>query len=95
MSIKSTDIEKIANLANLEMLEPDLDFYVQDLTRILQLIGQMQRIDTTRTTPMSHPQDIELRLRSDEITEPDQRTELQQLAPSTERGLYLVPKVLG
>ena len=94
MSVTKSDVGKIANLANLQILTEDEDSYVQDLTKILQLIEQMENIDTCGVLPMSHPQDIELRLRSDEITEPDQRTILQQLAPNTENGLYLVPKVL-
>ena len=94
MSVSKSDIGKIANLANLQILTEDEDSYVQDLTKILQLIEQMENVDTSGILPMSHPQDIELRLRSDEVTEPDQRTILQQLAPNTENGLYLVPKVI-
>ncbi len=94
MSVSKSDLEKIANLANLEILREDEDAYVHDLTKILQLIKQMQNIDTDGVLPMSHPQDIELRLRDDEITEPNQRVELQQMAPNASAGLYLVPKVI-
>ncbi len=94
MSVSKSDLEKIANLANLEILREDEDAYVHDLTKILQLIKQMQNIDTDGVLPMSHPQDIELRLRDDEITEPNQRFELQQMAPNASAGLYLVPKVI-
>ena len=34
------------------------------------------------------------RLREDVITEKDQRQDLQTLAPNSQDGLYLVPKVL-
>jgi aspartyl-tRNA(Asn)/glutamyl-tRNA(Gln) amidotransferase subunit C len=34
------------------------------------------------------------RLRPDVATEPNRRDELQQLAPETEDGLFLVPKVI-
>ena len=34
------------------------------------------------------------RLRSDEPTEPNQRERFQRIAPATEEGLYLVPKVI-
>ena len=34
------------------------------------------------------------RLRADTITEPDQREQFLAIAPATENGLYLVPKVI-
>jgi len=43
---------------------------------------------------MAHPQDAALRLRDDRVTEPDQRDKFQKIAPATEAGLYLVPKVI-
>jgi aspartyl-tRNA(Asn)/glutamyl-tRNA(Gln) amidotransferase subunit C len=38
--------------------------------------------------------DIKARLRADEVTETDQRTLFQQIAPAVENGHYLVPKVI-
>jgi aspartyl-tRNA(Asn)/glutamyl-tRNA(Gln) amidotransferase subunit C len=43
---------------------------------------------------MAHPQDVGLRLREDAVTETDRRTEFQEIAPATEDGLYVVPKVV-
>ena len=43
---------------------------------------------------MAHPLNMTQRLRADEITEPDRRDEYQANAPSTERGYYLVPRVI-
>ena len=43
---------------------------------------------------ISHPQDRVLRLREDKVTEKDQRDIFQDVAPATENGLYLVPKVI-
>jgi aspartyl-tRNA(Asn)/glutamyl-tRNA(Gln) amidotransferase subunit C len=43
---------------------------------------------------MSHPQQAMQRLREDEVTERDQREKHQAIAPATEDGLYLVPKVI-
>lgn len=94
MNVTKSDISTIANLANLDIPESEQESYVLELTNILELIGQMEKFDTAGCDPMSHPQEIELALRPDEVTEPDQRTDLQPLAPLTERGLYLVPKVL-
>ena len=54
----------------------------------------MQSINTDSIAPMSHPFDGTQVLRSDVITEQNSRDELQTLAPSVEKGLFLVPKVL-
>jgi aspartyl-tRNA(Asn)/glutamyl-tRNA(Gln) amidotransferase subunit C len=43
---------------------------------------------------MSHPFDVVQRLREDVVTEVDRREDFQAIAPKTEDGLYLVPKVL-
>ena len=94
MSISKSDIELIASLAKLTIEDKAIRTYQTELEGIMQLIEQMQTIDTSTIEPMSHPQDIELRLRTDEVTESDQRDELQAVAPASESGLYLVPKVL-
>jgi aspartyl-tRNA(Asn)/glutamyl-tRNA(Gln) amidotransferase subunit C len=43
---------------------------------------------------MSHPLDVVQRLREDIVTENNQREEFQSVAPATQNGLYLVPKVI-
>ena len=95
MSISKTDIETIATLAQLEVNEDSMELYSNELSNIMEMIRSMQDIDTDAIEPMPHPQDIELRLRTDEVTEIEQRDELQAIAPQTSDGLYLVPKVLG
>ena len=54
----------------------------------------MQAVDTTGIEPMSHPQELATRLRDDAVTESDRRAAFQAVAPQTEAGLYLVPKVI-
>lgn len=88
------DVKKVAALARLEVADKDVPTYERELASIFEMIQKIQEIDTSNIEPMSHPKDIELRLRLDQVTEPDQRAELQQIAPATENGLYLVPKVL-
>ena len=61
------------------------------ITGILHLIDQMQSVDTDSIEPMSHPFDGTQILRSDTITEENNRDELQKIAPKVENGLFLVP----
>jgi aspartyl-tRNA(Asn)/glutamyl-tRNA(Gln) amidotransferase subunit C len=64
------------------------------LSSIFSLIEQMQAVDASAITPMSHAQDVTQRLRDDTVTETDQRRLFQAIAPQVEAGLYLVPKVI-
>ena len=54
----------------------------------------MQAVDTQGIEPMAHAQDLAQRLREDRVTEQNRREALQAVAPESECGLYLVPKVI-
>jgi aspartyl-tRNA(Asn)/glutamyl-tRNA(Gln) amidotransferase subunit C len=58
------------------------------------MIEEMQAVDTEGVEPMSHAQDVTLRLRDDQVSETDQHTLFQAIAPQVDAGLYLVPKVI-
>lgn len=94
MSLDKNDVRKIAHLARLELNEQEISEYVGTLSRILGLVEQMNAVETGGVDPMAHPQDTRLRLREDAVTEADHRDEFQHIAPETEAGLYLVPKVI-
>ncbi|WP_374489557.1 Asp-tRNA(Asn)/Glu-tRNA(Gln) amidotransferase subunit GatC [Zoogloea sp.] len=94
MSLTLDQVRHIAKLARLELAPGDAEAVQAKLNGILDLLEQMQTADTDGIEPMSHPQAEAQRLRHDEATEPDLRTIYQALAPQTENGLYLVPKVI-
>ena len=94
MSLDAEDIKNIANLARLKIDEADVPVYAKNLSNILDLVEQMNSVDTEGVVPMSHPLEVVQRLREDKVTETNQRDEFQAVAPATENGLYLVPKVI-
>lgn len=94
MALDSTDVGNIANLARLAIEEKDVPEYQKNLNNILDLVAQMQAVDTDNVEPMAHPMDAVQRLRADEVTETNQREALQAVAPNVEEGLFLVPKVI-
>lgn len=94
MSLEKTDVINIAHLARLAINDEDIPQYERNLSNILGLVEQMNAIDTANVEPMAHPLDTSQRLRPDEVTETDQRELFQGIAPATENGLYLVPKVI-
>jgi len=94
MSLARDDVEKIAHLARLAVDEDELDSVAAGLSDILQMVEQMSAVDTEGVTPMAHPLHMVQPLRPDQVTEENQRELFQSIAPQTEDGLYLVPKVI-
>ena len=94
MALDRNDVENIAHLARLAVSDGDIPEYATNLSRIIELVEQMNAVDTADVVPMAHPLDMSQRLREDEVSETDQRAEFQKNAPATEAGLYLVPKVI-
>ncbi|MDX1916011.1 MAG: Asp-tRNA(Asn)/Glu-tRNA(Gln) amidotransferase subunit GatC [Methylophilus sp.] len=94
MALTTEDIKRIAYLARIEINEQEAASTLTKLSGILGLIEQMQAVDTTGIVPMSHSQELEQRLREDVVTQFNQREIFQAIAPLTDSGLYLVPKVI-
>ncbi len=94
MSLGPDDVKNIAHLARLNINESDIEQYASSLSSILDLVEQMNSVNTEGVTPMAHPLDVAQRLREDEVLESNQREDFQKIAPATEDGLYLVPKVI-
>jgi len=93
-SIQKSDIEKIARLARISVSEGEVDELTRRLGNILALVDQLQAVDTSGVAPMANPHDATQRLRADVVSETNQREAFQAIAPQTEAGLYLVPKVI-
>lgn len=94
MSLQQSDIRTIARLARLAVKEDELAQYQQALGNILGLVEQMQAVQTDGVAPLAHPLGMQARLRPDVVSETDQREKFQQIAPETENGFYLVPRVI-
>lgn len=94
MSLTFEQVQRIAHLARIEISEAEALTTQDHLNGIFQLIEQMQAVDTSGIEPMAHAQDLSQRLREDRVSEADRRAAYQAIAPETEAGLYLVPKVI-
>jgi aspartyl-tRNA(Asn)/glutamyl-tRNA(Gln) amidotransferase subunit C len=103
MALRQQDIAKIANLSKLEMTAAAGEEMLTRLNGFFEIVEQMRAVDTKGIEPMAHPthvmseavlSHIQLRLRDDIASEPNNRKANQQSAPAVERGLFLVPKVI-
>jgi aspartyl-tRNA(Asn)/glutamyl-tRNA(Gln) amidotransferase subunit C len=98
MALTLPELDRIANLARLELQPSERDRLLSQLNGFFGIVETMRAVDTTGIAPLAHPvavmHDIVLRLRDDVVSEPNQREANQQTAPAVERGLFLVPKVI-
>lgn len=94
MSLTLEQVRRVAHLARIDISETEAGTTLGHLNGIFSLIEAMQAVDTRGIEPMAHAQDVAQRLREDRATETDRRDAFQAVAPETEAGLYLVPKVI-
>ena len=94
MALDAADVEKIAYLARLGINPEDVPEYSRNLSDILAFVEQLSAVDTTGVEPLAHPLEATQRLRPDVVSESDERENFQSVAPETENGLFLVPKVI-
>ena len=94
MSLSLLDVKRIAQLASIEVTDAQAEQVLAQLQGVFALMEELQSVDTQGIEPMSHSQDVTLRLREDQVTETDNRERFQAIAPRVDAGLYLVPKVI-
>jgi aspartyl-tRNA(Asn)/glutamyl-tRNA(Gln) amidotransferase subunit C len=94
MSLTPDDVLRLARLARIAVAPEESGAVLERLNRVLGLVDQMRRVDTTGVEPMAHAAEVIQRFRADAVRETNQRELYQSVAPAVEEGLYLVPKVI-
>ena len=94
MSITHEHVKRVAQLAQLEISADENETIRAQLDDIIGLIEQLQAVDTHGVEPMAHVLDLGQRLRPDIVTESNRREDFLAIAPRTEAGLFIVPKVI-
>lgn len=94
MEVTEQVVREVAELAQLKVDKAEIEALKNGMQNILALADQMLSVDTSGVEPVSNPLDASQQMRRDEVTEPDQRELFQSIAPATEDGLYLVPRVV-
>ena len=94
MSLDKDQVQHIALLARLKLDDDDFAETVEKLSRIVDFVDQLSQAATKNVVPMAHPLNATQRLRSDRVTEVNERDRFQRNTDFAENGLYLVPKVI-
>ena len=94
MSIDKSDIEHLCNLSKLNLDDEEQSVFLSQMHSILDMIEELQEVDTGDIEPMAHPLKMTQRLRADEGTEFNDRDKYQKNTDFAEEGFYKVPKVI-
>jgi aspartyl-tRNA(Asn)/glutamyl-tRNA(Gln) amidotransferase subunit C len=94
VALELDEVKRIAMLARIAVSDAEAAGVRDQLNGIFAMIEKMQAVDASGAAPMAHAQDVMLRLREDAVTETDRHEAFQAIAPQTEAGLYLVPRVI-
>ena len=76
------------------MEDIEIDNFTHQISDILEMIKQLEKVNTDDIEPMAHPLNMKQRLRMDLVTEENQRGLYQENAVESEEGFYKVPKVI-
>ena len=94
MSVDSTTVARIANLARLSVDEEKLDALAGELNNILAWIEQLGEVNTDDVPPMASVADVTLPMREDAVTDGGIAGDVLANGPETDHGFYVVPKVV-
>jgi len=94
MALDKATVAHIAALARIRLSEAELDPLVNELSRILTWMEQLNEVDTSGVAPMASVTAARLTMREDEVTDGGRREEILSNAPRTARGFFVVPKVI-
>lgn len=87
------DVEHVAKLARLELIEEEKEKFTRQLGDVLKYVDQMNEVDTSNVEPLSHPIDFVNVMRDDVVKYEQTKEALMQNAPEVEDGFFKVPKI--
>jgi aspartyl-tRNA(Asn)/glutamyl-tRNA(Gln) amidotransferase subunit C len=99
MSVSEQDVDRVAELANLELTSGEKTSMLRDLNSVLDYFAQLNELDTTSVPPMDQvarhlTEGAAQHLRPDEIAPSLSRERVMACAPDTDGIFFRVPKVI-
>jgi aspartyl-tRNA(Asn)/glutamyl-tRNA(Gln) amidotransferase subunit C len=94
VAIDAATVKKVARLARIRVAEDRLAPLAGELSGILAWIEQLNEVDTEGVAPMASTEAVKLPMREDVVTEGGDPAVVLGNAPKSERGFYVVPKVV-
>jgi aspartyl-tRNA(Asn)/glutamyl-tRNA(Gln) amidotransferase subunit C len=94
------DVERVAELAHLELKPEETPRMLDDLNAILDYVAELNELDTTGVEPLAQVSELlsetagKSVLRDDTLLPSLDRAEVMSQAPETDQVFFKVPKVI-
>ena len=95
------DVERVAELAHLELAAEETGGMLRDLNAILDYVAELNELDTSGVAPLaqasellSESGDSSSVTRADQVQSSLDRAVVMQQAPETDKAFFKVPKVI-
>ncbi len=93
--ISDKEVEHVAQLARLDLTEPEKTLFGEQLSQILTFVEQLQEVPTEGIPPTASVADQASVLREDIPREGLSQDQVLSNAPEASDGFFVVPKILG
>ena len=94
MSVDRDTVKRVAHLARIAVSDDEADALTTDLNAILGFVEQLNEVDVTGVDPMTAIVAMDMKKRTDVVTEGDQAEKVVSNAPAREGNFFVVPKVV-
>jgi aspartyl-tRNA(Asn)/glutamyl-tRNA(Gln) amidotransferase subunit C len=94
MKVDEATVKRIARLARIKVTQAEAKGLVSELSGILNWVEQLKEVDTAAVEPMTRVVPIELKKRSDVVTDGGIADDIVKNAPMVEDHYFVVPKVV-
>jgi aspartyl-tRNA(Asn)/glutamyl-tRNA(Gln) amidotransferase subunit C len=94
MAIDAATMKKIASLARIREPEERLEPLAREISGILQWIEQLNAVDTEGVEPMTSAEAARPHMRDDVVGDGGDAMRVLANAPRSDRGFFVVPKVV-
>jgi aspartyl-tRNA(Asn)/glutamyl-tRNA(Gln) amidotransferase subunit C len=97
------DVERVAELANLELKPEETPAMLRDLNAILEYVAELNELETSGVTPLAQVSELagglldgagKSELRADQLSPSLDRAVVLSQAPETDQVFFKVPKVI-
>lgn len=93
MKVSVADVERVAELARLEIAE-EKEKFAQQLSEVLDYIEILNQLDTTDVLPTTHAVVFDNVFRADEVGKSLSNEEALANAPDRKDGFFRVPTII-
>ena len=94
MSVDAATVRRIAHLARIAVAEEEVEHLKGELNAILAFVEQLSEVNVEGVEPMTSVTPMEMKKRTDEVTDGGIADDIVRNAPATEGHYFLVPKVV-